>query len=225
MNANEWRQCKDFTKLVENLPNLLSQRKQRLFLCGCTRTAQAKNEADDIRIAAALEAAEMYADRLITATALAAHHRVVTELSQFSHNVVVRGSFHAGIFAMSIWKISHSAVCATYPPNNGPLLRTALSDLGHPRLDQGVLLDLFRCVMGNPFRVPAPDTRACEWRTHTIECLTQAIYEERAFDRLPVLADALEEAGCTDAEILSHCRQPGEHVRGCWVVDLILGKQ
>jgi hypothetical protein len=55
--------------------------------------------------------------------------------------------------------------------------------------------------------------------------LAQAIYEERAFDRLAILADALEEAGCTDAEVLAHCRGGGEHVLGCWVVDCILGKK
>ena len=54
--------------------------------------------------------------------------------------------------------------------------------------------------------------------------LAGAIYDERAFDRLPVLGDALEDAGCADAAILAHCRGPGEHVRGCWVVDLLLGK-
>ena len=52
----------------------------------------------------------------------------------------------------------------------------------------------------------------------------RSIYDDRAFDRLPILADALEDAGCADAAILSHCRGPGEHVRGCWVVDLLLGK-
>jgi hypothetical protein len=55
--------------------------------------------------------------------------------------------------------------------------------------------------------------------------LAQAICEERAFDRLPILADALEDAGCTNADVLDHCRQPGEHVRGCWVVNLLLGKE
>ena len=53
----------------------------------------------------------------------------------------------------------------------------------------------------------------------------QAIYDDRALERLPVLADALEEAGCTDAAILEHCRGPGPHVRGCWVIDLLLGKE
>jgi len=51
------------------------------------------------------------------------------------------------------------------------------------------------------------------------------IYSDKTFDQMPILADALEEAGCTSPNILNHCRQPGEHVRGCWVVDLILGKQ
>ena len=52
----------------------------------------------------------------------------------------------------------------------------------------------------------------------------QAIYDDRTFDRLPILADALEDAGCSAADILAHCRSGGEHVRGCWVVDLLLGK-
>jgi hypothetical protein len=62
------------------------------------------------------------------------------------------------------------------------------------------------------------------WNDRCVGKLAQAIYDEQAFDRLPILADALEEAGCTDADILNHCRSGGEHVRGCWVVDLVLGK-
>jgi hypothetical protein len=88
---------------------------------------------------------------------------------------------------------------------------------------------LLRDVFGNPFHsvalLPA-------WRTPTVVTLAEATYEDReltsgALDsaRLAVLADALEEAGCTDPNILLHCRQPGKHVRGCWVVDGILGKQ
>ena len=63
------------------------------------------------------------------------------------------------------------------------------------------------------------------WDSGMVVKVAQAIYDERAFDRLPILADALEEAGCHDADILQHCRQPGEHVRGCWVVDLLLSKE
>jgi hypothetical protein len=63
------------------------------------------------------------------------------------------------------------------------------------------------------------------WNAGAVLRLAQAIYEEEAFDLLPFLADALEEAGCTDAAILSHLRGPGPHFRGCWVVDLVLGKE
>jgi hypothetical protein len=63
------------------------------------------------------------------------------------------------------------------------------------------------------------------WNDGVVVNLAQAVYEERAFDCLPVLADALEEAGCTDADILAHCRSVGPHVRGCWVVDLLLLKE
>ena len=81
------------------------------------------------------------------------------------------------------------------------------------------------CLFGNPFRPPpAVEPAWLAWNGGTVPQLAQAIYEERAFDRLPILADALEEAGCTDAEILRHCREPGEHARGCWPLDRILGR-
>jgi len=81
---------------------------------------------------------------------------------------------------------------------------------------------IIRDILGNDPSCPvAIDPR---WRMPGVLTPAQVIYENRAFDRLPVLADALEEAGCTDAAILEHCRGPGPHVRGCWVVDLLLGK-
>lgn len=64
-----------------------------------------------------------------------------------------------------------------------------------------------------------------DWRTGNVIALAQAIDGERAFDRLPILADAMEDAGCTNVEVLNHCRQPSVHVRGCWVVDLVLAKE
>jgi hypothetical protein len=71
-----------------------------------------------------------------------------------------------------------------------------------------------------PFRDIASDT---DWLTSTVVALARGIYDEKAFDRLPILADALEDAGCANDEILSHCRSADwEHVRGCWVVDLLL---
>ena len=73
----------------------------------------------------------------------------------------------------------------------------------------------------NPFRPAAVDPA---WRTATARSLARGIDAERAFDRLPILADALQDAGCDSADILTHCRGPGPHVRGCWVVDFLLGK-
>ncbi|OAI47684.1 hypothetical protein AYO44_09310 [Planctomycetaceae bacterium SCGC AG-212-F19] len=81
---------------------------------------------------------------------------------------------------------------------------------------------LFRDIFGNPFRPIALDHT---WQTANVLALAHAIYEERAFDRLPILADALEDAGCTNQDILGHCRGQGPHVRGCWVVDMVLGKE
>jgi hypothetical protein len=63
-----------------------------------------------------------------------------------------------------------------------------------------------------------------EWRTDTTVSLARTMYESRDFGAMPILADALQDVGCDSAEVLNHCRGPGPHVRGCWVVDLVLGK-
>jgi hypothetical protein len=80
---------------------------------------------------------------------------------------------------------------------------------------------LLRDIMGNPYRRVTIDPA---WLTPDVLMLAQAAYGERAFDRIPILGDALEVAGCVDIAILAHCREPAEHVRGCWVVDVLLGK-
>jgi hypothetical protein len=81
--------------------------------------------------------------------------------------------------------------------------------------------DLLRDIFGNPFR---PAALQPSWQTSEVVGLASTAYEERAFDRLPILADALEDAGCDNADILTHLRGPGRHVRGCWALDLLLGK-
>jgi hypothetical protein len=98
---------------------------------------------------------------------------------------------------------------------------------GQCRLQARLLHDLF----GNPFRLVAPEPSWAAWEGGTIPKLAQAIYDDRQLPagtldtvRLGVLADALEEAGCDQAELLGHLRGPGPHVRGCWAVDLLLGK-
>jgi hypothetical protein len=81
---------------------------------------------------------------------------------------------------------------------------------------------ILRDIFGNPFRPVTLDPR---WLTASVVDLASAIYEERAFERMPILADALMDAGCDNDDILNHCRGDGPHVRGCWVVDLLLGKE
>jgi hypothetical protein len=83
---------------------------------------------------------------------------------------------------------------------------------------------LLRCIAGNPFRPVVVDPAWQAWNDRTIPKLAQAIYDERAFDHLAILADALEDAGCNNSDILTHLRSAGPHVPGCWPVDLLLGK-
>jgi hypothetical protein len=80
---------------------------------------------------------------------------------------------------------------------------------------------LIHDIFGNPFR---PITINPSWLTSTVLTLATGIYQEKAFDRMPILADALQDAGCDNEDILNHCREPGEHCRGCFVVDLLLEK-
>jgi hypothetical protein len=80
-----------------------------------------------------------------------------------------------------------------------------------------------RDIFGNPFR---PVSVEPSWLTSTVVALAEGIYQEKAFDRLPILADALMDAGCDNDDVLNHCRDPhATHVRGCWVVDSVLGKE
>jgi hypothetical protein len=80
---------------------------------------------------------------------------------------------------------------------------------------------LLHDIIGNPFR---PSRVDASWKTPTVQSIAEAIYPTDDFTRMPILADALEDAGCTDTGMLEHCRKKGEHMRGCWVVDLLLGK-
>ena len=100
--------------------------------------------------------------------------------------------------------------------------RHAAATIKRARAHGQVQCTILRCIVGNPFKPVVLDPR---WIVPTVEQIAKAIDADRAFDRLPMLADALEDAGCDNADILNHCRQPGEHVRGCWVVDLVLGKE
>jgi hypothetical protein len=77
------------------------------------------------------------------------------------------------------------------------------------------------CIFGNPLRSPVLEP-SC--RTENVVQLAQTIYQDKSFDRMPILADALEDAGCTNTEVLKHCRGGDQHFRGCWAIDLFLEK-
>ncbi len=134
--------------------------------------------------------------------------------------------------------------CATYPRCRGVRLslytaagaaaRAAASAVGpsgsagwraahdaEPGQQCRLLRDLFGPL---PFRAVRIDPAWLVWNGGTVKRFAEGVYGERAFDRLPVLGDALEEAGCTDADILGHLSGLGPHVRGCWAVDLLLRK-
>lgn len=101
-------------------------------------------------------------------------------------------------------------------PDEHAVWRKAASD------EMEAQMPLIRCVFGNPFRPVTLDPNSL---TPIITHLAQAIYDDRTFDRLPILADLLQESGYDQADVLQHLRSGGEHVRGCWALDLILGKE
>jgi hypothetical protein len=94
----------------------------------------------------------------------------------------------------------------------------------HGEREASVQVAILRDIFGNPFVPVAIDPTWLAWNDGIVFKLAQGIYDDRAFDQLPILADALEEAGCSNVDILSHLRGPGSHVRGCWPVDLCLDK-
>ncbi|VTR93107.1 Uncharacterized protein OS=uncultured bacterium PE=4 SV=1 [Gemmata massiliana] len=110
----------------------------------------------------------------------------------------------------------HSLICRLGGPSG---VSAAFETIGY--LSGCPLSDLCRCVFGNPFR---PVTGDPSWLTSTVLSLASQMYASRDFSPMPILADALQDAGCGSDDILTHCRGAGPHVRGCWVVDLILGK-
>jgi hypothetical protein len=100
------------------------------------------------------------------------------------------------------------------------------------RLDQGTWASdegrqqrlLLADIFGNPFRAVCIERVWLRWNDCTVPKIAQGIYDDRRFRDLPILADALLDAGCDDEALMLHLRSPGPHVRGCWALDLVLGK-
>jgi hypothetical protein len=215
--------------MLEYLERRASHRKWRLFLCACSRSVwHVLSDEIGHRIT---EAAEQFADGLITAEELAEEQRREYELlSDVDEDTPLRHAVNGALGALYL-DTEREFDCAIW----------AIPEFAQATQDESAEYakhcDLLRDIFGNPFR---PVIFSPEWYTDTAVSLARTMYESREFSAMPILADALQDAGCAAPAILDHCRQrqgePGEpargstvprceHVRGCWVVDLVLGKE
>jgi hypothetical protein len=240
MHEADWVAAADPDVMLNYLRGRASDRKLRLFAAACCRDLWPLLDA---RGRAAVEAAERYADgkatlRDITAARTAALAAAGGVAGQAAWAAYWAASRQAGKI---VWNVCAAAA--------GAAAVAAAQDAHAAGMDRGNAWEnartsvanyqafLLRECFGNPFRPLAVMPEWLAWNGGIVPLLARAVYDEWAFDRLPVLADALEEAGCTDADLLAHCRprgrvppaagrdgDRGEHVRGCWVVDAILQK-
>ena len=220
MTEATWLAATDPTPMLEFLRGKASERKLRLFLVATARSVGDKIDREDMR--QAVEAGERHADGLITDEELHRHSSAM--YGYFTDPTPEMREWFAGISRgsrerLATFKLAHSCVFTQRGLMTIMTLNAYRDGLVLTRQYQPSLL---RDIFGNPFRPVAVDR---SWLTSTVVSLAQGIYADRAFDRLPILADALQDAGCENADVLGHCRGPGPHVRGCWVVDLVLGKE
>lgn len=210
MTEKEWLECNDPRKILDFLRDKASERKLRLFACACVRRRWSMFE--DNRSDRAIEATERYADSRIRKY----RWRRVMQGWQDEASPLIQNLFNLDGFlsarAISVLEIESARMPHAYWSGGEAKERRNQADS---------LRDIFGPL---PFRPVTADPTWLDWNDSTIPKLVQVIYDDRAFDRLPILADALEDAGCDNQEILAHCREPIEHVRGCWLLDLLLGK-
>lgn len=209
MTEREWTTSRNPYVLLEELQyHDASLRKFRLFVCGYCRLFFWGKMPPEVR--EAVETGELWADGSTTRYRLRKAQRVVG-VNLLDKHPKARQVAYYSVCASNPEQLAHEVIA---------MGAVGSHSLRPRRVDYGKIARLIHCVFGNPFRATTE-----KYRVITPQRLAASIYTDRAFDRLPILADALEEAGCTDEAILSHCRGPGPHVRGCWVVDLLLGKE
>jgi len=248
MTESDWLHAADADKMLKQLPKLkhkLSPRKLRLFCVGCCRQIFDVMEENCRQ---AVDMAERHADGAATLEEMTTAREPAARRNRRRFDIfgLIRAQkspekMREHGTARWCWEATEGATRPGKPVPGKVIQGVAIlsMQLGRERLPlapealsirgiiQGLteaplLAGILRDVAGNPFR---PATINPIWQTGNATALAQSIYEDRAFDRLPILADALEDAGCTNADVLNHCRGGGEHVRGCWVVDLVLGKK
>jgi hypothetical protein len=216
MTETEWLACADPQKMLKFFRGRLSDRKLRLFAVACCRRAWHlfPNERSRQAVAVAERQADGRASVEECKQAEAEADDVWMGPPEDFSDAQCEAAFLA--YAALNPKASEAARLVS------SVAVTCREYSGEDEAEQAAQCLLLLDMVGPPSRSISVKP---EWLTPDAVALAQAIYDEQAFDRLPTLASALEEAGCGTPEVLEHCRQPGEHVRGCWVVDLILGKE
>jgi hypothetical protein len=224
MTEAEWLSCDDPDTLLAFVLRSSTERKLLLYACCSFRRYFAGQDEQALR---SVEAAEAYADGALSFGELTDLKKEALEDDWWERSLFSEALGSGGGF----WGQEYGRKHAAWQTSSA-LVRRALRRKpgGQSRQDRAareearqVLLALVRCVLGNPFR-PVPF--APSWRTPDVLGLAGAVYDEQGFtpERLAVLADALEEAGCTQGQLLEHLRGPGPHARGCWVVDRLLDR-
>jgi len=222
MTEAEWLACVEPTPMLEFLRDKISDRKLRLFGVACAR--RVSHLLADDRSRRAIEVAEQLAEGLVAEEerqeAFRSGMDVVIEKVHQPYGIATTRAMAAyrPAFRQAMSAALYAAESAAGSAGSHGR-RAASGEQARQHKEQVVLA---RDIFGNPFR---PFILGPAWLTFTVVQLSQAIYAERAFDTMPILADAMEEAGCNSEEILQHCRADGDHVRGCWVVDLLTGRE
>jgi hypothetical protein len=226
MTAAEWDRSDDPGRMLEAAGRRLSDRKLLLFACGCARRAwnlmpESARPAVLITQLAADTPDPDERDELLR-EALTTVGGSLAELVLRLQPVFLMPRLPPGYIARQAATILRLLEQRAGLPDRehaatgGLALVLDLTDRSHP--GQAAVL---RCVAGNPFRRTPLDPA---WLTSDVLALAAGVYADEAFDRLPILADALQDAGCESDRVLSHLRSAGPHHRGCWVVDMILDK-
>jgi hypothetical protein len=225
MTEAEWHDCTDPRKMLDALRDSgqLTERKARLFAVAVCRRIWPL--LTDERARKAVEGAERFADGLADAEELAAAASDAdaasagTSLPEEAIWKVVRSA----LFLDAGSSAYYAAFVACCGDEGRPAERRFELLLEAVTAEQGAQCGLLRDIVGSPFRrLPPLDPT---WLTSVVVSIARRAYDERDFAALPVLADALEDAGCGDEDVLRHCREQGQaHCRGCWLIDLILGK-
>jgi hypothetical protein len=216
MSESEWLTCTDPQKMLVFLRVKASDRKLRLFACACCRVLW--SDQLDAAGRRAIDVAEHFADG---------------EASSAMLRHAVRAAFHGrsrhpALFANYFWQ-AHLVFDVDVALGWAAAYDTCryARHISIARSDAARLqAELFRDLFGNPFRPMAPpDPAVLAWNGNAVRELAETIGAGHRFEDLPVLADRLEKAGCTNDELPAHCRRPGPHVRGCWAIDLLLAKE